>query len=187
MACSEDGKEIRMMPYKAFYKKLNELNTPEKQYKALVTSKYYELASGSAMCISKKLMEANKGFDEKYKYWEDGPFFANSNLKGYKLETAFDIVGIYYRLGGISNSKKKSKLQIGLDDDAKRFYRESLNNDVYSFSLFEKRRIMYSIKKLNSTHFENIVSMIMYFDVVIDNQITKLVNAMANKKSYEKE
>lgn len=103
--CSPQGVPLRRMPCPFFYSHLRKMNTPDKQYRALVTGSYYEFASGSAICSKKELLNKLNFYDESYMYWEDGPYLAKYNLKGNTIKTAYDIEGVMYRLGGISSIK----------------------------------------------------------------------------------
>ena len=107
-------------------------------------------------------------FDERYKYWEDGPFLARINRMGIMIETAFDIDGIFYRLGGISSKKSKSTVSMVLRQDALKFYENELNNTVYPKSAFSKRKIQYSIKFGKASNTINLLLVrIAYIDVVL--------------------
>ncbi len=95
---------ICLMPHYEEREVIAKMDTPRKQYTALVTSQYYDMASGSAMYFSRKIMEQFGFFDESYVLWEDGPFLAKF-LWEHTLELAYDIVSIWYETGGVSSVK----------------------------------------------------------------------------------
>ena len=53
-------------------------------------------------------------FDEKYVLWEDGPFLTQYTRDNV-LSTAYEIISIKYRLGGVSNGKPNPLIQKDID------------------------------------------------------------------------
>jgi GT2 family glycosyltransferase len=180
---TSDNQQIRRMPCTDYYKKIKKLDSPKKQYIALITGDYYEMASGSAICIKNSIMKGIGYFDEDYIYWEDGPFLAKCNRKGIMIKTAYDIDGIFYRLGGISSKKSKSLVSIALHKDSIKFYESELKNQFYKKSIFEKRKIQYTIKYGTISKIMNLYFIrILYLDVVIYRFLIKLKNRRIVKK-----
>lgn len=165
---TNDNQQIRRMPCTDYYKKIKKLDCPKKQYIALITGNYYEMASGSAICVRNSILEEIGYFDEDYIYWEDGPFLARCNRMGITIKTAYDIDGIFYRLGGISSKKSKSSVSMALHKDSLRFYENELKNTVYPKSMFEKRKIKYAIKFGSASKAVDLFFVrITYFDIAL--------------------
>ena len=106
---------ICLLPHYEERKILKLLDTPLKQYKAFILSRYYDMASGSAMYFSNETMKKYNYFDERYRLWEDGPFLAKY-LWNEKLEMAYDIVSIWYEKGGVSTNTNSPARMMMLKD-----------------------------------------------------------------------
>lgn len=105
-------------PHKRAIKRINKLDTNKKQYEALLSGYYYGMASGATFCLNReKLIEIGYG-DEKYRLWDDAPLLA-SFLWKYKMDTAYDIISIYYGMGGVSSGDHINPL---LKKDGEVFY-----------------------------------------------------------------
>lgn len=104
LKCTEELEPIEIIPTDSDKQILKKLDTAEKQFHSFVIFKYYNIASGSAMYFSKNNIERMGLFDEKYRMWEDGPRITEYARLGDMIPTAFDIVAIKYRLGGVSNN-----------------------------------------------------------------------------------
>ena len=116
------------------------------QYKALITRRFYDMASGSSMYFSREVMEKVGYFDEKYYLWEDGPFLAKYLQFG-KLEMAYDIVTTWYETGGVSHDNKKNAMNPYMEKDARLF--DSTNR--------LERLDLFSYKQKRIIHFENLL------------------------------
>lgn len=111
---------ICFLPHYTERKKIEQYNNIE-QYGAIVSGRYFDMASGSAMYYSKAVLEEFNFFDERYFLWEDGPFLSRYLLM-YKLTFAYDIISIWYEFGGVSTSSnallfKDNKLFIANEID----------------------------------------------------------------------
>ena len=120
----KDFQPICFLPHYEERKLLKELDTPLKQYKAFILSRFYDMASGSAMYFRHEIIEKYNYFDERYRLWEDAPFLAKY-LWNEKLEMAYDIVSIWYEKGGVST-------------DDNHFARKTLMKDSALFHLGEQ-------------------------------------------------
>ena len=80
------------------------MDTPEKQKRAFLAFDFHNIASGSATYYTKKHFEEFGYFDERYILWEDGPKYLSYANQGKCITTAYDIISIKYRDGGLSNS-----------------------------------------------------------------------------------
>jgi glycosyltransferase involved in cell wall biosynthesis len=110
MKYSVDLKEpIRLIPHPAYSGLLDRyMNMANKQYTSMALGSTFEFASGSALYYSAAFIKEYGGYDEKYVLWEDGPFLARTAREGIKIDSAFDIIAIKYRVGGISSNKKNT-------------------------------------------------------------------------------
>lgn len=165
---SLDGRILRKMPHESFYGKIKSMNSAKKQYRALVTGFYYEFASGSSICSKRSTLTKMGYYDDNYKYWEDGPYLAKCNYNGIIVETAYDIDGIIYQLGGISSKKTtvESKAVKGLRDDAFKFYKSELEREPSLLTKEDKRKIKYALLRNRCNSKKKYLYMLMYLDVV---------------------
>lgn len=85
----------------------------EEQRRRLARSTYRNMASGSIMYVRKSVFENMGGFDEKYVLWEDGPFLFNFTQYT-KIECAYDLIAIKYRVDGISSGKNPILVNDGI-------------------------------------------------------------------------
>lgn len=147
---SDQNKPSCLLPHYVEREKIQKWNTPKKQYSALVTEMFYDMASGSAMYFDKDIFEEIGYYDEKYRLWEDGPFLSKY-LQKYTIEFSYDIISIWYKTGGVSNSKDKNvsnimKNDLRLYDNTDRVLNiEELDNKI-------KRRIKYRINKYSKNN-----------------------------------
>ncbi len=102
LVCDEDLNPMFFWPHMKERKVIDRFNTPNKQYKAFVTEKFYDMASGSAIAFKKEIFEEIGYYDENYSLWEDVPFLTRFTLNN-RIDFAYDIISIYYRMGGVSN------------------------------------------------------------------------------------
>ena len=181
-----NGKKLYKIPSQFYYNYLSKLDDCKKQFSALVSCRYYELASGSSVCFKRTLLEKLGFFDESYVYWEDGPFFAKCNIEGTVIDKAYDIYGVYYKAGGISNSKTVSKASVGIKNDSIRFYSEIINNYSKELNNNDLRRVKYALERLEAnTNSKKMFIKFRYLDVFIQNQIIKIKIYIAERKEYK--
>lgn len=102
---TNDGEFYRFYPHFLTGKKIDKIMPDaESQWNYLKRWKYHDLASGSTMVYDTDFFRSLGGFDETYRLWEDGPFMYLMTKKGYKIDTAFDIISIRYSQGGVSSN-----------------------------------------------------------------------------------
>lgn len=137
LKCSEDlQKKIRLIPHPKYIKYIEKkMNTALKQFHHVALGNSMEFASGAAMYYTKDFFEKVNGYDERYILWEDGPFIAKSTRLGYKIETAYDMISIYYRDGGISSKAPKTKELSRIEND----YINQITNEFINYkNMFNK-------------------------------------------------
>lgn len=140
-----DFQPICFLPHYEERTILKKLDTPLKQYKAFILSRYYDMASGSAMYFRNETIKKYNYFDERYRLWEDGPFLAKY-LWNEKIEMAYDIVSIWYEKGGMSTSINSPARKMLMKDAALFALGERLEH-LNCFSKSEKRVIENNNKK----------------------------------------
>lgn len=131
-------KPICYLPYIHNRKRIERMHSAFDQRKAFLLDEFFDMASGSVTYMRKSFLETWGYFDERFVLWEDGPFYLNYTSKGKKIHFAYDIVSIYYRLGGVSNSGVNPLMRQD----------QILFNDLYrqngtGLSYFERRMIHY--------------------------------------------
>jgi len=168
LKCTEDELEsLRLMPSDTYISIIKKLDTPEKQNRALVMGRFFEMASGSSTYFTRKHFEHWGFFDESYFLWEDGPFYTQYTRAGNIIPTAYDIISILYRDGGVSGEKSSSKMI----KDYNRFNEVECYQRRDSFNKIDRRSISFSYQRSNKYYkcskFKKILLYIKYFDVVI--------------------
>ncbi|MBZ9786724.1 glycosyltransferase [Psychroflexus sp. CAK57W] len=180
-----DLQPIRLMPsdmYKNYI--LKKINKPDSQYKAFATGFYFELASGSATYYSKEVFDEFGYFDESYVLWEDGPFFTQFTREGNLIYTAYDIISIKYREGGVSG-----ELHPAMREDYNRFLKKECYEYLGRFNVIKRRYIRFlyrrSIVIKMASNIKKIAFYLRYIDCVflkiIYKIITKANNVLARK------
>ena len=170
MACTETGKEIKKLPSLKNEKYIAKLNTAEKQHLAFITSEFYDMASGSALYVKKDFMKRWGYFDEKYVLWEDGPFFTQYT-RNHRISTAYEIISIKYRLGGISNSNPHPLMR----KDQELYNRIERVHDAAELGVFSQRKVEYICKRYNaSSWIRKIFLYLTYPDVLIEKVVYKM-------------
>ena len=123
---------------------ISRFSTKQDQYRAFITRRFYDMASGSAMSFSRQILEKMCYFDERYRIWEDGPFLAKYLRTG-PLDYAYDIVSIWYETGGVSSSQKKERKRekSQLEIDTEIFNTQERIEHIKEFSILERRLIRF--------------------------------------------
>lgn len=149
---SNNFNPICLLPHFDERKIIFKYRTGIEQYKAFITSRSYDMASGSAMYFSSKILKQLGYYDERYLLWEDGPFLAKYLQIG-KLEFAYDIISIWYEAGGISDLYDKQKANI-------KTYATSLKlmEDTRLFIMSEKveRLDLFTYREKRLIHYQNL-------------------------------
>lgn len=141
------GDFIRYWPHLKARPIIEKMSVAE-MFKAYAESRYSGMASGSVMIVSADFIKSFGLFDERYRLWEDGPFFYNCLRQGYPIDTAYDIISIRYeQTEGISNNPNqmmKDDIQLYLDTDFKLGYD--------GFGRMHRRYMDYFYEKRNNDH-----------------------------------
>lgn len=144
MWCDEHLNEIELLPTREERKKIQKLNTAEKQFHSFAVLRFLNIGGGSGMGYLRENYENNGLFSNEYRNWQDGPSLTAYVQKGKKIPTNYDIVAIKYRAGGVSNKPESntiSKTHIG-EDHIK--YIESVTmTDKRNPYIFRRRRFLY--------------------------------------------
>ncbi|MEN6471864.1 MAG: glycosyltransferase [Clostridiaceae bacterium] len=151
LRCSEeDLSPLGYMPEDRDLQVIEQLNTPERQYRAFVSGKYFNMASGSSVYRTKKHLNMHGYYDEDYRLWEDGPFYTRYTREGNLIHTAYDIISIKYRDGGISTltniSNAASMVARQLWQDAQKYLEKEVIPYKERFTLIEWQSIMLRVK-----------------------------------------
>ena len=136
------------LPHTKSLKILERLDTSDKQYKAFISNHHWDACSGSALYYSKKILEESGYFDSKYRLWEDGPFI-EKYLRSHAITYAFDIVGLWYELGGISTGGGVNPL---IKKDCDLFDREGRSAKKDTLGWFYRHHIDYIRKRTYCTN-----------------------------------
>lgn len=165
LMCDEKLNPIRYMPTHGHIKRISRLNTSRKQYAAFLKAEYYEMASGASTYYRRETLFKDGLYDEHYRLLEDWSHFLKIT-KHYMIDTAYDIVSIKYRIGGISGSSSP----ILVKDVVKMLEYENMNNKNLSF--FERRILKFNIERYSGRR--KIVSILKYPDAFVSRFIYKI-------------
>lgn len=140
---TENGKELCIVPTKNELIHIYKMKTHLDQYRAIITTRFYRFASGSAMYFRADVLKKRGGFDTNYILWEDGPFIAQYCYEK-KIQYAYDIISVNYRLGGVSTSKTKNLL---LEQDGQYFTTTECVQHLDSLDWITREEVMYNSRK----------------------------------------
>lgn len=135
---SEKGEFLGYLPKDKNIKRIEKLNTPSLQHKAFITGEFFDMASGSAICIRNDTIKNLGYYDEKYVLWEDGPLFTRYT-KHSRIATDYDIVSTRYCLGGVSNSGTNPLME----KDIKLYNATDRCEDVDGFDRITQMKVRY--------------------------------------------
>lgn len=177
---------LRLMPSEEYLKNIEKLDTSSKQYRAFGVGRYFEMASGSATYFSKEHFDEWGYFDEKYKLWEDGPFYAQYTRAGKVIPTAYDIISIRYREGGVSGSSPHPMMI----KDYQTFIKEEYYHHKDQFNFFNRRMIVFLYKRSigKKTLFSSITLQLKYLDCTLTKVFYRIYcNFIENKDKKRSE
>lgn len=144
LQCTEDLEPIKLLPTDAQKEKIRKLDTAQKQFESFAVFQFLDMASGSAMYYSRENLKRMGLFDEKYRNWQDGPRIAEYVRLGRMIPTAFDIVSIRYRDGGVSNNPSgNSDSFVHISKDRQEYIRCVLAPDRRNRNVKLRRKILF--------------------------------------------
>lgn len=164
--CDEKMNGIRYMPTDDHIKTINQLTTPQKQHSAFIRAEYYEMASGSSTYYTRDRLFSDGLYDETFRLLEDWTYFIRVTRKDV-IETAYDIVSIYYRTGGISSSMSPA-----IKKDILTILTEELRISKKRVSLFDYRYLNYNYIRYSKGY--NLIPSILYPDSFISRLVYRL-------------
>lgn len=168
----EEDNAIELLPHYVEREVIEKYNTGLKQYYAHIVNLSYDMASGSAMYYSKRILEELDYFDEAYYLWEDGPFLLKYTWT-HRIEFCYDIISIYYKVGGISSADTKQTSSRGLLlKDADVYFKNDMYEHYDELPYTARRYLNYSSKvRNNPDRFSKIKYYIAYPDVCLRNEL----------------
>jgi glycosyltransferase involved in cell wall biosynthesis len=177
-----DNSFVELMPhYKSRNRIAKLMATAEQQHRCYTECKDMEFASGSAMAYEADFLREMNYFDERYFLWEDGPFINKMTSQGYPITTAYDIISIQYKGGGVSSSGNPmmyKDMQLFNSTDRR------VNDNYYGW--YHKRILRYTELKYRKTSFlKRIFYKVLYIDIVIDQiiyQCREKLSRISDKK-----
>ncbi|MCL2089180.1 MAG: glycosyltransferase [Oscillospiraceae bacterium] len=105
--CDGDLRPLRYCPSKRRVKKIEKLDTPQKQFRNLNFWTLIDTPCGAATYFSRECVEKYGYYDEQYLLVEDCTRIAAVSRKGGIYSFAYDIVSVKYRMGGMSQENSK--------------------------------------------------------------------------------
>ena len=174
----KENEYMALMPHYGSRKRIARLMaTAEQQHKMYTECKDMEFASGSAMAYEAAFLREMNYFDERYRLWEDGPFINKMTSRGFPITTAYDIISIKYKGGGISTTQNPI-----MRKDLYIFNTTDRRVSAGHYGLFHQRILQYTyLKFLNCSFFKHILYKLQYPDVVIDQLFYKYREKIASR------
>ena len=173
-------KPLYLIPSDFEIKKIKRFETPEQEYVALFIGKFYNMASGSVFYYRKEYIEKMGYFDESYRLWEDGPFFAKSILADGMIHYNYDIISIRYRLGGISTGNTHPALY----QDMIRFVKMGLQDEhIRGFNRRILKKWHFNLTASYGNGTKRFLSVFLYPDVILYQLIDRILFKERTKKA----
>lgn len=144
LQCTEQLEPVKVLPTPEQKKEIALLDTARKQFESFAVFRFLDMASGSAMYFSRGNLNRMGLFDEQYRNWQDGPRIAEYVRLGNCIPTAFDIVSVRYRDGGVSNApRKNSDAFVHISADRERYIKSVLEPDTQNRNKKQRRNILF--------------------------------------------
>lgn len=174
LVVDDKDKPVCFLPHIRERKLIESLSTGKQQYYSYLKDEFYDMASGSAMYFSRRIMKQMNYYDESFRLWEDGPFIIDYTWRG-KIECLYSIVSIRYQNNGISsNESKKTTYSKGLLEDAKKVSNEKLFDHYDELPKRIKRYVDYNKALSNVSGSKKIKVYLKYVDVSLSHFIYKI-------------
>lgn len=158
--------------------KIKRFKTPEQEYAALFIGKFYNMASGSVLYYKKEYIEKFGYFDESFRLWEDGPFFAKSILTDGMLHYNYNIISIRYKLGGISTGNTSPVLL----QDMIEFLKTGLNDKhIKGFNKRILKKWYFNLTANYGKKIKRCLSLLLYPDVYLYQLIDRIFSSGKTK------
>lgn len=144
LQCTEQLKPVMLLPSEADLEKIRLLDTPQKQFDSFSVFQFINIASGSAMYFSRDNLHKMGMFDENYRNWQDGPRIAEYAKSCGMIPTAFDIISVKYRDGGVSNNPiGNSNSFVHITNDRATFINKVVKTNVFNRNISVRRNILF--------------------------------------------
>lgn len=156
------------LPHLGNRKRINALNTPEKQFYAFIQSKTYDMASGCVMYLRKSFYTEH-GFDESFFLWEDGPYLTRYTRAGERIFFYYDVPSICYRLGGISTTDVSPKMQRDME-----CYDQKYHNGEPEYGRHINRRILWRSYQIRTQKNFSAGLLVKYPDISIERSVERI-------------
>ena len=156
LKCDLEMKPLRYMPSDGHISVINSFDSHTKQHTAFIKGEYYEMASGSCTYYTREKLFKDGLFDERYRLLEDWTHFIQIT-RSEMIETAYDIVAVSYRDGGIS-----TKMSPIIQNDYLSIIKEELDNNRKALSYWTRRCLKYNYMRIEKGN--NIIPSIIYPD-----------------------
>ncbi len=135
---------VDIIPHISLRDRIKSINTKEEQYKEYIKNWMFEMASGSVMCTSKKVLASLDYCDERYFLLEDAPLIERY-LKQDRAEFVPEIISIWYEGKGVSNNTSHEAYK-RLYNDNLLFNKTQKFSNFNRFSWGEKRYIKFLVE-----------------------------------------
>lgn len=176
MVFDQQGKPLFFYPHYLSREIIKrKMSSADNQYKQIIIGQFYDFFSGSVMVIEADFFKKIGGHDEKYRLWEDLPFVLKALKNGYKVSIAYDIISIYYILGGVSNIGGNPMMRSDI-----RLYNHTDKLELLNkYGKFTRRIVTYEKLRFDTISFSMLTSLrLHYWDVLIDRFIYKIGERM---------
>lgn len=175
-----DSKKNKMMLLPHYFERqiIEAQKTAKAQHDLYISERHLDMASGSVMYYSRRILEEYNYFDENYYLIEDGPFI-EKYLRDHKIRTAYDIIAIDYDLGGVSFAAllnpDSPKNELYNKDNMR--YRFNQRFEEYRSYDYQIKKILYysKLRKFEKGAIKRTWTLFKFWDVSIPNEINRLI------------
>lgn len=164
--------------------RISQFKTPLQEYLGQYIGKFYDMGSGSALYYRKEYIEELGYFDENYRLWEDGPLFAKITRNGGMLHYNYNIISIYYKLGGVSTGV----IPLDLQNDVIKFINEGIKSGhAKGINKRIMKRLYFYLTSKKSLLEKRIISCFVYPDVCLYQLFDKVITKIKYRKYLKSE
>lgn len=166
LKCDIEMTPIRYMPTDGHIDIIKTFDSSVKQHNAFIRGEFYEMASGSCTYYTREKLIKDGLFDESYRLLEDWTHFIQIT-RSEMIETAYDIVSVCYREGGIS-----TKMSPIIQQDYLSIISEEIEKNRASLSHKDIRCLKYNYMRIKKRN--NIIPSFLFPDVFISRLLYKI-------------
>lgn len=178
LICDENDNPICVLPHLFERNRIVRL-TRKEQYDRFIGRRLSDMATGSAMTLNRDFILKLGGYNEKYKLYEDAPFFAQF-LENNQIDVELSIISIRYHLGGISTNKIVNPI---LQNDMDLYNTTDRIKNLKELSIRSRRCASYECLaiKYRNQKFKKTINKIRFIDVILYMRLLNIYRVVRSR------